>query len=187
MSVSLHNIFVVAFAMFNGCYEVRFKRLHVSWSDCDGYDRLIIMFVVCAPRNLTLKCYSCKFLFVHFIDPIDTVKVTQQSTKQNLPLKQTIESIYKSAGNNVGRFFKGAAGYAALDGFSAAIFFAVYEEMKFLAAKSLSGAALGLSAYPSAGTLSFNYFEKLLSKFFLYYLNSCSDCIFRVHDFLSAS
>lgn len=66
---------------------------------------------------------------------------------------QTIKLIYKNSGNNIGRFFKGAAGYAALDGFSAAIFFAVYEEMKFLAAKSLSGAALGLSAYPSAGTV----------------------------------
>ena len=45
----------------------------------------------------------------------------------------------------------GASAYASLDGFSAAIFFAVYEEMKVLSSKTLSGAALGLSAYPSAG------------------------------------
>ena len=76
---------------------------------------------------------------------------------------QTVKSIYKNSGNNIGRFFKGAAGYAALDGFSAAIFFAVYEEMKILAAKSFSGAALGLSAYPSAGTVFLSYYIKCLN------------------------
>lgn len=84
--------------------------------------------------------------------PIDTIKVTQQSTRIPISFQNAFKSITLKKGG-IRNFFNGALGYAALDGCSAAIFFAVYEEMKSLMAIKLTGAALGLSAYPSAGKL----------------------------------
>ncbi len=82
--------------------------------------------------------------------PIDTIKVMQQSSRNNTSFQDAYHSISK---NGVGGFFNGAVGYATLDGCSAAIFFSIYEEMKYLMSKKLTGAALGLASYPSAGII----------------------------------
>lgn len=81
--------------------------------------------------------------------PLDTVKVTLQSNRNPTSVKEACKQISKKG--VPGGFFNGAIGYATLDGCSAAIFFAIYEEVKFLMSLRLAGAALGLSAYPSAG------------------------------------
>lgn len=84
--------------------------------------------------------------------PLDTIKVTQQSNKDSLSFPDAAKLISRT-GQGVRSFFNGAIGYAALDGCSAAIFFALYEETKVIMSRKLTGPALGLAAYPSAGNL----------------------------------
>jgi solute carrier family 25 S-adenosylmethionine transporter 26 len=80
--------------------------------------------------------------------PVDTIKVTQQSTTAGLTMKQAIEKVSE---RGLGAFYKGALGYSFFDGFGAAIFFATYEKAKSLAAAHLSGSLLAASNYGSAG------------------------------------
>lgn len=82
--------------------------------------------------------------------PLDTIKVTQQSNKDPLSFSDAAKLISRT-GQGIRSFFNGAIGYAALDGCSAAVFFALYEETKVVMSRKLTGAALGLAAYPSAG------------------------------------
>ena len=44
-----------------------------------------------------------------FIDPIDTIKVVQQSSssKEKMSVLKTFDSIYQSGNKTMGRFFKG--------------------------------------------------------------------------------
>ena len=84
--------------------------------------------------------------------PLDTIKVTQQSNKTPLSFAEAAKLISRT-GQGVRSFFNGAIGYAALDGCSAAIFFALYEETKIVMSRKLTGPALGLAAYPSAGNI----------------------------------
>ena len=80
--------------------------------------------------------------------PLDTVKVTQQSSRTPTNFLEALGQVSRSG---PGAFFNGALPYATLDGCSAAIFFAIYEEAKFIMSLKLSGPALGLAAYPAAG------------------------------------
>lgn len=80
--------------------------------------------------------------------PIDTIKVKQQSSKIPLSPLDAVHALYNEKG--LSSFFKGALGYAVIDGAGSAIFFASYEIVKKIAAKYLSGPFLGLATYPSA-------------------------------------
>ena len=111
---------------------------------------------------IVLPCGLCKLSIIDYmvsgavatsvtdfvLYPIDTIKVTQQNSKQMTTFNQALNLAYSKKGFD--GFFNGALGYAMLDGCSAAIFFATYEKTRELFASSFSGAALGLAAYPSA-------------------------------------
>lgn len=83
--------------------------------------------------------------------PIDTIKVTQQSSKVFMSSSQALRQIFKNGGG-LSSLYKGALGYAAMDGIGAAVFFAAYERAKRFATESmhLSGPWLGASVYGSA-------------------------------------
>jgi hypothetical protein len=83
--------------------------------------------------------------------PLDTIKVTQQSSKLAMSSSQALKQILRGGGG-VGSLYKGALGYATMDGIGAAVFFAVYERAKRFTSETLhlSGPWLGASVYGSA-------------------------------------
>jgi solute carrier family 25 carnitine/acylcarnitine transporter 20/29 len=81
--------------------------------------------------------------------PVDTIKVTQQNSHIGISIKEACHQIF-NRGNGLGGFYKGALGYSLVDGCGSAVFFAVYEHVKGLAANHLSGPLLGASNYASA-------------------------------------
>ena len=83
--------------------------------------------------------------------PLDTIKVTQQSSKQIISGSQALQQILKTGGG-FSALYKGALGYAAIDGLGSALFFAVFERVKRFSVESLhlSGPLLGASVYGTA-------------------------------------
>ena len=83
--------------------------------------------------------------------PLDTIKVTQQSSKQAMSATKAFQQILKNGGG-VTALYKGALCYATMDGVGAAMFFAVYERMKRFTVEDLQlkGSWLGASVYGSA-------------------------------------
>lgn len=83
--------------------------------------------------------------------PLDTIKVTQQSSKQVISGTQALQQILKSGGG-LSALYKGALGYAAIDGLGSALFFAVFERVKRFSVETLhlSGPLLGASVYGTA-------------------------------------
>lgn len=83
--------------------------------------------------------------------PLDTIKVTQQSSKQIISGTQAFQQILKSGGG-FAALYKGALGYAAIDGLGSALFFAVFERVKRFSVETLhlSGPLLGASVYGTA-------------------------------------
>ena len=83
--------------------------------------------------------------------PLDTIKVTQQSSKAFMSGTQAFKQILKNGGG-FSSLYKGALGYAAMDGIGAAVFFAAYERAKRFTTETmhLSGPWLGASIYGSA-------------------------------------
>ena len=83
--------------------------------------------------------------------PVDTIKVTQQSSKEIMSSSKALNQVLKSGG--IPALYKGALGYATVDGLGGALFFSVYETVKRNLADryKLSGTALSLSLYGAAG------------------------------------
>ena len=83
--------------------------------------------------------------------PVDTIKVTQQSSKDFLSSGKALSQVLKTGG--IPALYKGALGYAAVDGLGGALFFSVYETVKRNLADRyhLSGSALSMSLYGAAG------------------------------------
>ena len=83
--------------------------------------------------------------------PLDTIKVTQQSSKQLMTSSEAFKQILNSGGG-AAALYKGAIGYATMDGVGAALFFAVYERVKRYTIEDLhlSGPCLSASVYGAA-------------------------------------
>ena len=83
--------------------------------------------------------------------PVDTIKVTQQSSKEIMSSSKALNQVLKSGG--IPALYKGALGYATVDGLGGALFFSVYESVKRNLAEryKLTGTALSMSLYGAAG------------------------------------
>ena len=83
--------------------------------------------------------------------PVDTIKVTQQSSKELLKFNKALSQVIKAGG--LPALYKGALGYAMVDGLGGALFFSVYEKVKRDLADRfhLSGYTLSMSLYGAAG------------------------------------
>jgi hypothetical protein len=83
--------------------------------------------------------------------PLDTIKVTQQSSKQLMTSSEALKQILNTGGG-AAALYKGAIGYGAMDGVGAALFFGVYERVKRFTLEDLhlSGPWLGASVYCAA-------------------------------------
>lgn len=83
--------------------------------------------------------------------PLDTIKVTQQSSKQLMTSSEALKQILNTGGG-AAALYKGAIGYATMDGVGAALFFGVYERVKRYTVEDLhlSGPLLGASVYCAA-------------------------------------
>jgi hypothetical protein len=77
--------------------------------------------------------------------PLDTIKVTQQSSRTPLSFIDTYKGILNSKGPK--GFFKGSFSYSITDGLGSALFFSMYEASKSIASKYLSGPQLGASSF----------------------------------------
>lgn len=82
--------------------------------------------------------------------PLDTIKVKQQSSRHPISSWDAFQSIANDHHDVVRSLFKGALSYSIIDGSGSAIFFAVYEFVKAVAATRISGSLLGLTVYPAA-------------------------------------
>ena len=117
---------------------------------------VVVMGSSVGPVGLTAQDYMlCGGISTALTDlllfPVDTIKVTQQSSKELLKFSSALSQVIKTGG--LPSLYKGALGYGLMDGLGGALFFSVYEKVKRDLADRfhLSGYTLSMSLYGAAG------------------------------------
>jgi hypothetical protein len=101
---------------------------------------LVLLFSASVNSTLGTKDYMlCGGISTAVTDlllfPLDTIKVTQQSTKLAITASDALKQIVKSGGARA--LYKGALGYALLDGIGTGVFFVIYEKVKKYSSEDL--------------------------------------------------